>query len=415
VSGLAVNDIVQFVVAIAFSVALYAWLAFNRRRGRGGVLVEHIRAMRLHHIAVGGVMGYTCLMPLRAIADMGLPLVVAFLCSWFAMAVGCAVDLRVLRKIRLQMAMVEMSQLLLLGLVLLLMISLVQSDIGVGKMALGAIGGICAASWPQQKWSEKKKRLSALTPHWMPSVAIWGGILLVGIGSMHTKTASPIFIYQPFSNSLVVDGFIERILGSVLLGGLIGLLADLATRGARTQYFPYIIAGGIMMGAGIGSSVAFESLWVGGIAGFWLINATLRRVAVLELVEGGTNALRAGVSIVVGWILGVQCVHGEVNGSLFVWSFVLFMLLPVIRLISWRMTGEQIGAHLGPIQWFVLGDFALVTALSLTTFVDPAAAAGLLVAFLLAQATFTASSSWLSASLVRLLENIEKNAFKPGS
>lgn len=407
-NGVAAKDIVQFVAAIAFSVALYAWLAFSRRQGRGGVWIERIIYMRLHYIAIGGVMGYTCLMPLRAIADMSLPLVVAFLCSWFAMAVGCAVDLRVLRKIRLHMAMVEISQLLLLGLVLLLMVSLVQSDMGVGKMALWAIGGICAASWPQQKWSEKKKRLSALTLHWMPSVAIFGGILFVGIGSMHTKMASPIFIYQPFSNSLVVDGFTERVLGSILLGGLIGLLADLTTRGARTQYFPYIIAGGIMLGAGIGSSVAFESLWVGGIAGFWLINATLRRVAVLELVEGGTDALKAVVSIVVGWILGGQCVHGEVNGSLFIWSFVLFMLLPAIRLVSWRMAGEQIGTHLGPIQWFVLGDFALVAALSLTTFVDSAAAGGVLAAFLLAQAIFTASSSWLSTSLVRLLENREK-------
>lgn len=364
--------------------------------------------MRLHHVAVGGVMGFTCLTPLRGIADMGLPLVIAFLCSWFAMAVGCAVDLRILRKIRLHMAVVEVSQLALLGLVLLLMIYIAQRDIEVENMALWAIGGICAASWPQQRWSGKKKRLSELTPHWMPSVAILGGILFVGFGSMHIKEAPPIFIYQPFSSSLVVDGFIERVLGSLLLGGLIGLLADLATRGAPARYFPYIIAGGMMLGAGIGSSVAFESLWVGAAAGFWLINATLRRVAVLELVEGGTDALKASVSAVVGWVLGVQCVHGDINGSLFVWCLILFLLLPAIRLVSWRMAGEQVGASIGPIQWFVLGDFALVAALSLTTFVDPAAAGGLLAALLLSQIVLAASSGWLTASLVRLLENREK-------
>jgi len=405
VNQMAEIDIVLFVAAVVFCVALYALLAFNKSQGGW---VESIRLMRLHHVAVGMAMGYTCLSPLRNIADMGLPLVVAFLCAWFAMAVGCTIDLRMLRKVGLQMAIIELAQLALLGAVLLLMIYVPENNMHISGVALWAVGGVCAASWPEQRWSEKKKRLSALTPHWMPSVAILVGILLLGVGSMQIHTGSPIFIYQPFSNSLLINGFTERILGSIVLGALVGLLADLATRGAPSRYFPYVVAGSLMLGAGIGSSVAFEPLWVGAIAGFWLINATLRRVAVLALVEGGTDTLKAGVYIVVGWILGVQWMQGDINAPLLLWSFLLLLLLPAIRLVGWRIAGEQIGANIGQVQWFVLGDFALVTALSLTTFVDPASGAALLAALLLSKVVFAASAGWLTGLAVRLLESREK-------
>jgi hypothetical protein len=398
-------DIVVFVTAVAFCVALYTWIAL--KRDRGGAWIDKVRLMRLHHVAVGMAMGYTCLSPLRSVADMGIPLVVAFLCSWFAMAVGGAVDLRMLRKVGLNVAIVELTQLALLVLLLLLLIYAPENEMKVSTMVLWAIGGVSAASWPQQRWSEKK-RLSSLTPHWMPSVAILGGILLLGIGSMQTRIGPPIFIYQPFSNSLLVDGFGERILGSIALGALVGLLVDLATRGARTNYFPYMVAGGLMLGTGIGSSVAFDPLWVGAFAGFWLINTTLRRVEVLALVEGGTGGLKAAVYIVTGWMLGVQCMQWEINAPLFFWTLLLLLLLPAIRLMGWRIAGESIGGNEGYIQWFALGDFALVAALSLTTFVDPASGAALLSALLLGKVVFAAGGRWLTGVLVGLLENREK-------
>ena len=163
-----------------------------------------------------------------------------------------------------------------------------------------------------------------------------------------------------------------------------------------------------MLGTGIGSSVAFDPLWVGAFAGFWLINTTLRRVEVLALVEGGAGGLKAAVYIVTGWMLGVQCMQWEINAPLFFWTLLLLLLLPAIRLMGWRIAGESIGGNEGYIQWFALGDFALVAALSLTTFVDPASGAALLSALLLGKVVFAASGRWLTGVLVGLLENREK-------
>jgi hypothetical protein len=129
---------------------------------------------------------------------------------------------------------------------------------------------------------------------------------------------------------------------------------------------------------------------------------------VLALVEGGAGGLKAAVYIVTGWMLGVQCMQWEINAPLFFWTLLLLLLLPAIRLMGWRIAGESIGGNEGYIQWFALGDFALVAALSLTTFVDPASGAALLSALLLGKVVFAASGRWLTGVLVGLLENREK-------
>ena len=69
---------------------------------------------------------------------------------------------------------------------------------------------------------------------------------------------------------------------------MVGLLVDLVDAGSSTGVFWLFVGWGILIGVGIGMNVAVEPLWVGVIAGVWIINTTLNRVAVLQLAEGGS-------------------------------------------------------------------------------------------------------------------------------
>ena len=122
----------------------------------------------------------------------------------------------------------------------------------------------------------------------VPSIAVSAGILVLGFSGLQLRQEVAVVFFLPFSTPLLLEGMIGRVICSFFLGAVVGLLVDMATREAKQAYFGYLLAGGILIGVGIGMNVAVEPLWVGVIAGVWIINTTLNRVAVLQLSEGGS-------------------------------------------------------------------------------------------------------------------------------
>ncbi len=400
-------DVMPFALASVLSAGLYVWISW--RQGALPAWVRGAVELRLHHMLVGLVMGYTCLPPLRNYADRSIPLLIVFLSCWFAMAIGCSIDLRMLRRIAVQTIVVEVVPLFFLLLFLLLMVHTTEVGQRNGEAILWAIGGVAAASWSRQKWSGQKKRSRARS-HWMPSLAATVGLGLLGAASMYSQGGKSIIIYRPFATSIVVDGFMEQALGSLCIGVIIGLLIDLSMKGADERYFPYLLAGGLMLGAGVGASVALEPMWIGGVAGFWIINTTLRRVDVLDLLERGAGGLNVALSSVAGWVLGAKLYQREMEISLFFWSVLLFLSIPAIRLLAWRVVGMQWGRSvqkgMGTGQWLKIDDLGLVAALALSVHLPGASAAAVLAALICCQLVFVALrvvAKWVPLPLAHLI------------
>ncbi len=256
-----------------------------------------------------------------------------------------------------------------------------------------------AMSLPQAQLERRPMRMRKSAQR-VPSIAVGAGILMLGISGLQMRQEVGVVFFLPFANPLLLEGMVGRVIGSLFLGAVVGLLIDMVTRGAKRAYFGYLLAGGILIGVGIGMNVAVEPLWVGVIAGVWIINTTLNRVAVLQLAEGNSLILRISLLGIVGVFAGTHIAGSHFVWELFGMSLGLFFCLPAIRYIGQQMAG-QAGRQI--IYWrslFNQGELGLVATLALGLSAGSSVATSVGAAWLSCELLYALSGNGLAA-LVR--------------
>ena len=396
----------QFLVGMTLVVGLYRWSLTGVLREKWA-LVRAFTEARLHHVVVGWVMGFAS-MPLLGIwLEQGVLLAALFLVGWYAMTFGALIDWRIMRLINRQMLRSEGGQLAALLIVMSLYWYAFESAAMINGWLFIGLGGIMAMSLPQAQLERRPMRMRKSAQR-VPSIAIGTGILVLGISGLQLRQEVAVVFFLPFSNPLLLEGMIGRMIGSLFLGAVVGLLIDMVTRGAKRVYFVYLLAGGILIGVGIGMNVAVEPLWVGVIAGIWIINTTLNRVAVLQLAEGGSLILRISLFGVVGVLAGTQIAGSHFMWELFGTSLALFLCLPAIRHIGQQVAG-QAGRQI--IYWrslFSQGELGLVATLALGLSAGPSTATSVGAAWLLCDLLYVLSGNSLAALIAAFLGRLTR-------
>ncbi|MEC7227821.1 MAG: hypothetical protein VXW00_13195 [Candidatus Latescibacterota bacterium] len=398
----------QFLLGMALAIGFYRWTSTGRARGHQGLMHAFTEA-RLHHVVVGWVVGFASMPLLGAWLERGVLLAALFLVGWYAMTFGALVDWRVIRLMNRQMLRSEGGQLAALLFVMVLVWYATERTAALDWRLFIGLGGVMAMSLPQAQVERRPMRMRN-SAQLIPSVAIGVGIILLGISGLELRQEVAIVFFLPFSNPIMLEGMLGRVIGSLALGAVVGLLVDMVTRGAKRAYFGYLVGGGILLGVGSGTNVAVEPLWIGAIAGIWIINTTLNRVAVLQLAEGGSAIVRISLLGIVGVLAGTQIAEGQFVGRLFALSLALFLCLPAIRYVGQRMAG-QAGRQM--VYWrslFNQGDLGLVATLALSLSAGPSAATSVGGAWLLCQLLYTLSGNGLAALLESFSNRVTPSA-----
>ena len=105
------------------------------------------------------------------------------------------------------------------------------------------LGGVMAMSLPQAQLERRPMRMRNSAQR-IPSVAIGVGIILLGVSGLELREEVAIVFFLPFSNPILLEGMLGRVVGSLALGAAVGLLVDLVTRGVKRAYFGYLVGGG---------------------------------------------------------------------------------------------------------------------------------------------------------------------------
>jgi len=392
------EPVAQFLVGMTLVVGLYRWSFTGVLREKWS-LVRAFTEARLHHVVVGWVMGFVS-MPLWGIwLERGALLAALFLVGWYAMTFGALVDWRIMRLMNRQMLRCEGGQLFALLIVMSLSWYVFESAAKINGWLFIGIGGVMAMSLPQAQLERRPMRMRKSAQR-VPSIAVGAGILMLGISGLQMRQEVGVVFFLPFANPLLLEGMVGRVISSLFLGAVVGLLIDMVTREAKRVYFGYLLAGGILIGVGIGMNVAVEPLWVGVIAGVWIINTTLNRVAVLQLAEGNSLILRISLLGIVGVFAGTHIAGSHFVWELFGMSLGLFFCLPAIRYIGQQMAG-QAGRQI--IYWrslFNQGELGLVATLALGLSAGSSVATSVGAAWLLCELLYALSGNGL-ATLVR--------------
>ena len=368
---------------------IYAAVHFCRLRAARSPLLADLLAARVPHALTGLVFGLLAPLDMRPSLGAAADLATSFLVGIFGLVVGCSVELRLLGNISRPLLLLEIGYLVLLGLGLLAL-SYGFSQGSAEGAAFWGICGLSAACWMRQRrrGSTNKKKGSG----WLPSASALSGLLLAGVGLMQLRPGGFAVRLPLAFPPIVVEGMWAEYGSCLVLGALVGSIVDLATRGVSKGYLYYMIAAGLLLGSGMAGALGLESLWVGAVAGIWLVNATMRRLDILRALEQGQNVVRTVLPGVAGWALGAALIEGGLALAFGAWVLLtLVAVVPGVRLGAWHGMGQVLDlaalrrTGLGPRQLLELDDLALVMALSLAAVLPAGQGAALLAAVLLGQ------------------------------
>ena len=359
---------------------------------------------RIQYALAGLVFGLLAPSDMRPILGAAADLASSFLVGIFGLVVGCSIELRLLRDISRPLLLLEIGYLVLLGLSLWTL-SYGFSLGGVDRAALWGVYGLGAVCWMRQsRRGGRKKKNSA---GWLPSASALIGLLLAGVGLMQLRPGGfEVRLPLGFPSVVVVEGTWAEYGACLVLGALVGLIVDLATRGVSKGYLYYIIAVGLLLGSGMAGALGLEPLWVGAVAGIWLVNATMRRLDILCALEQGQDMVRTVLPGVAGWVLGAALVKGGFDLAFGTWVLLaLVAVVPGVRLGAWHGMGQLLDRSVhqrtgvGPRQLLELDDLGLVIALSLAAVLPAGQSAALLAAALLGQRLMHVVAVWAGARL----------------
>ena len=390
--------LLSFGLGLAAMGLIYAAVRLCRSRASHSPLLAELLAARVQYALAGLVFGLLAPLDMRPILGAAADLATSFLVGIFGMVVGCSVELRLIRHFSRPLLLLEIGYLVLLGLGLWAL-SYGFSQEGVDGAALWGVCGLGAACWMRQSRGEgtKKKRGTG----WLPSASALAGILLAGVGLMQLHPGGFVVSLPLGFPPVVVEGMWAECGSCLVLGALVGLIVDLATRGVSRGYLYYVIAAGLLLGSGMAGALGLEPLWVGAVAGVWLVNATMRRLDILHALEQGQDMVRTVLPGVVGWALGAALVAGGFEFSFGAWVLlVLIAVVPGMRLGAWHGMGKLLDRSVhqrtgvGLKQLLELDDLGLVIALSLAVVLPAGQGAALLAAALLGRWLMHAVAVW---------------------
>lgn len=245
---------------------------------------------------------------LNHVAGMGL----VFVAGWLGLTAGCGLDLRVLRRHRPAPLLYEAAEAPALLVVLAVLVFASSQFLGVPS-GLNATTGVflvaamCMAGDPLPSSRTSRKTSGPKHGFWRPGASAMAAIALVAVGAAFTQ-APPLSLRLPGVGALhpvLIESAGLRIWWGLVLGGVAGLLCDLATKeDFALEGLYYLLAAVILLCSGMAAALGLEPLLVGGVAGLWLINATLRRMDVVHVLDRGQAAPRLAVPVLAGWGLG---------------------------------------------------------------------------------------------------------------
>ncbi len=385
--------LLSFGVGLAAVGSVYAVVRLGRSRAAHSPLVADLLASRVQYALAGVVFGWLAPVEMRPTLGAAADLTAAFLVGMFGLVVGCSVELRLLGNLSRSLLLLEVGYLALLGLGLWAL-SYGFALEGVEHAALWGVCGLCAACWVRQSRRE--------STGWVPSASALAGSFLAGAGLMQLRPGG-FEVRLPLAfPPIVVEGTWAKYGACLVLGALVGLIVDLATRGLSRGHLYYMIAAGLLLGSGMAGALGLAPLWVGAVAGIWLVNATMRRLDILRALEQGQDMARAVLLGVVGWMLGAAL--GESGFELAFGAWVLLALVSIVpgaRLGAWQGLGSAVPQRTGvaPRQLLELDDLGLVIALSLAAVLPPERGAALVAAALLGQRLLHAVAVWTAGRL----------------
>ncbi|MCK5328202.1 MAG: cation:proton antiporter [Candidatus Latescibacteria bacterium] len=137
-----------------------------------------------------------------------------------------------------------------------------------------------------------------------------------------------------------IEGAAGRLLVALICGGLVGCLADFANSKERFLHERiYLVVGVLLIGAGAAAALGFPPVFVGMIAGMWLINGTTRRIDVLEVVDRIRGIAEGTFLVLMGAALPVASLLRSKDG--------LIALGMGVLLFALRFFGKTVGTGMG--------------------------------------------------------------------
>jgi len=395
--------LLSFGVGLAAVGLIYAAVRLCRSRASLSPLLAEILASRVQYALAGLVFGLLAPLDMRPSLSAAADLAAAFLVGIFGLVVGCSIELRLLRHVSRPLLLLEIGYLVLLGLGLWAL-SYGFSPGGVEGAALWGVCGLGAACWVRQSGRGAKKKKST---DLLPSVSALVGLLLAGVGVMQLRPGGfEIYLPLGFPSVVVGEGTWAEWGSCLVLGALVGLIVDLATRSVSSGYLYYMIVVGLLLGSGVAGALGLEPLWVGAVAGIWLVNATMRRLDILRALEQGQDMVQTVLLGVAGWALGAAFVESGFELAFSAWILLaLIAVVPGVRLGMWHGMGKLLGRSVHqrtgvePRQLLELDDLGLVIALSLATVLPAGQGAALLAAALLGQRLMHIVAMWTGGRL----------------
>ena len=383
-------DLGRFAAGLVAVGGLCLLMLLLRRRARLEALIEGMLESGVHYAAAGVLVGYTFLPSMRPQFAESLLLAAAFFGGWFGLAAGCSLDLRILRRRLSPLWLFEPGQAVLVGASVFLAAHALGRFFGVANSALLgpallALCGICVAGKLHFGGRQGPRQAHLKQGIRRPALATFLGIVLVGLGTNQLRDV-PFQIRQPFAaatRTIAVDGLVAEVFWSLVLGAVIALVADLLIRGVDAGFLCYLLVAALMLGSGIAAVLGLEPLWIGLIAGIWLINTTLRRLDILVAVERNHGLVQVGVFFVAGWMFGNGLARHQMDTGIFAWALVLLVLLRPLAMLgiaraAERIWGKRILKKRETEGLLDLDDLALIVAMSLMSILPAAAGLALL-------------------------------------
>ena len=413
-----VADVVMFGLALALPIGLYGLYQAVARvgsKGEGGQLSVILSPGSAAAVS-GIVIGVTAMPVTAQVIDDFASLSVLFVSAWCGFAIGCGIDLRVLRRTSSVLLASQLGQCIVaMSVIPVVAYGLARVGGGETRAALlspGALliaAGMCLSGGasPGRGGQDQGFRPGGMSSGFpKPSIAALVAILLASMGGGLDPVGGNYPVALPFlsmpSFSLSISGVAERVLMGLCMGCIAGLLCDLASKDHSSAGFTFSVLAAVLLAVG-GVAVAFgvQPLLVGITGGAWLINATLRRLDVQRVVERSYGISSIGVPLLAGWFLGHGIVtYGFSRESFVVGLALILVIRPLIRVAGWRL-GEHLIKAKNPQALSREGESlpfdntGFVIALVLMMAAPGAAAIGFLAAALLAQIAFGGISRWL--------------------
>ena len=348
---------------------------------------------------------------------VSLTMVVAV--CWSGIAVGCGLDLRVLQKSPPLVFLVDLGQAgVAVCLVALAFFGASRLPGIPAPLLLPAgyllLAAICVVDLPPRRTAAPpRSRVGSRHGFLEPSAAAFAAILLVALGSSLAATGGELS-WRPQWASLVPPSLSDivqgsRILCGLLVGAFVGFLSDLASREETlSEGLFFVVTALALLGGGVATTLHLDPLWMGLAAGVWFVNATLRRLDVVHVVERGRNVLKYTLPLLAGWVVGWGSFTGFETKAFAAVILVVLVIRPAVKIAGLRVALQlrlRHGKHLslvGAAEACELDEIGVAIALSLAALLPVDIGAAVVAAVMAAQLLLRLVSAWGEGASARV-------------